>query len=148
MWKGYALYVLGRYDEAAAVFGRVASADAANAAGMGLVKGREYRAGITSFEVALERDPDHTIAARNREVARGILAYRERIRGDTDTGDGSEGADEIVFDKESEGGVDQVMGEKDRVKIESAEQWMRTVETRTADFLRIRFALEAAEGGP
>lgn len=146
MWKGYALYVLGRYDEAAAVFGRVASADAANAAGMALVKGREYRRGITSFEVALERDPAHTMAARNLEVARAILAYLERIREDTDTGDGSEGADEIVFDKESEGGVDQVMGEKDRVKIESAEQWMRTVETRTADFLRIRFALEAAEG--
>jgi hypothetical protein len=39
------------------------------------------------------------------------------------------------------------MGAKDQMKIESAEQWMRTVETRAADFLSIRFALEAAKEG-
>ena len=29
-------------------------------------------------------------------------------------------------------------------KVETAEQWMRTVDTRTEDLLKIRFALEAA----
>jgi hypothetical protein len=47
-----------------------------------------------------------------------------------------------------EGGRAQAMGEKDRIKIESAEQWMRTVETSTAEFLSIRFALESIEEGP
>ena len=41
----------------------------------------------------------------------------------------------------------KVTGETE-MKIETAEQWMRTVDTRTADFLRIRFALEAAKTGP
>ncbi|MBW2723231.1 MAG: VWA domain-containing protein [Deltaproteobacteria bacterium] len=145
LWKGYALYFIGRYPEAAATLARVASADAAFAQGMALVKGREYRPGITAFEAALERDPEHIAAAHNLEVARAILSYLERQREQSDTDEGSEGADEVVFDKEADGGTEQTMSEKDRIKIESAEQWMRTVETRTSDFLRIRFALEAAE---
>jgi Ca-activated chloride channel family protein len=145
MWKGYALYFIGRYEEAASTFARVASADAAFAQGMALVKGRQYRPGITAFETALERDPNHPAAARNLEIAHAILVYLERAREQSDTGSGSEGADEVVFDKESEGGAEQTLGEKDRLKVESAEQWMRTVETRTSDFLGIRFALEAAE---
>lgn len=147
LWKGYALYFIGRYPEAAATFARVASADAAFAQGMALVKDREYRAGISAFESALERDPEHRPAARNLEITHAILVYVERLREQSDTGEGSEGADEVVFDKEMEGGTEQVMGDKDRLKIESAEQWMRTVETRTADFLSIRFALEAVEEG-
>ncbi len=144
LWKGYALYAIGRYDEAAETFVRLASADASFAQAMALLKAREYRPGIAAFETALERDPHHIAATHNLEVARALLAYLERMREQSDTGEGSEGADEIVFDKEMEGGAQQVMDAKDRMKIESAEQWMRTVETRTADFLSIRFALEAA----
>lgn len=144
MWMGYALSFLGRYDEAADVFTRVATADAAFAEGVARVKGREYRPGITAFEKALQRDPEHAAAARNLEVAKAILAYLEKKREESDTGSGSEGADEVVFDKESEGGLTTIVTEKVRLKIESAEQWMRTVETRTADFLSLRFALEVA----
>jgi len=145
MWKGYALAFIGRYDEAAAVFDRVDTADAAFAQGVALIKGRAYRPAITAFEKALERDPGHAGAAQNVEVARAILSYLEELREQTDTEDGSEGADEVVFDKEKKGGTEQTLSEKDRIKVESAEQWMRTVETHMADFLQTRFALEAVE---
>lgn len=148
MWKGYALTQAGDYAQAAQVFARLPSAEAAFAQGVAHVKGREYRAGITAFETALERDPDHTAAARNLEIARAILAYVEKAREQSDTGEGSEGADEIVFDKEAEGGFEIQISAEEQLKIETAEQWMRTVDTRTADFLRIRFALEAARSGP
>ena len=145
VWKGYSLYSIGHFAEASSTFARVASADAAFAEGMALIKGREYRPGITAFEVALERDPNHEAAAQNVKIARAILAYLERVRADSDTGEGSEGADKVVFDKETKGGEDQTLNERDRLKVESAEQWMRTVETRMGDFLSLRFALEAAE---
>lgn len=148
MWKGYALYSIGRYEEAAETFARVASPEAGFARAMALLRGRSYRPAITAFEAVLKREPGHVAAAHNLEVARAILIYLEQMRAASDTGEGSEGADEVVFDKEMEGGVAQVIGEKDRMKIESAEQWMRTVETSTADFLSIRFALEAMEEGP
>lgn len=148
MWKGYALTQAGDYAQAAQVFARLPSAEAAFAQGVAYVKGREYRAGIAAFETALERDPDHAGAAHNLEIARAILAYVEKAREQSDTGEGSEGADEIVFDKQAEGGFEIQISAADQMKIETADQWMRTVDTRTADFLRIRFALEAARSGP
>ncbi len=148
LWKGYALYNAGQYAEAARVFARLPSAEAAFAEGMARVKGREYRAGITAFETALERDADHATAARNAEITRALIAYLESAREQSDTGTGSEGADEVVFDKESKGGFEMEVTGETEMKIETAEQWMRTVDTRTADFLRTRFALETAKTGP
>ena len=147
-WKGYALYTAGDYVEAAQTFARLSTPQAAFAAGMAHVKGREYRKGINAFEQALRLDPGYAEANRNLEIARAILAYLEDLREQSDTQEGSEGADEIVFDKEAEGGTEiQISGET-QLKLETAEQWMRGVDTRTADFLRIRFALEATEAAP
>ena len=148
MWKGYALYRAGKYLEAAQVFTRLPSADAAFAEGLAYVKGRAYRSGITAFEKALARNPDHPVAARNLEIARVILNYIERVREQSDTGEGSEGADDVVFDKEKGRGKEAIIAASDQLKIETAEQWMRTVDTRTADFLRIRFGLEASKIKP
>ncbi len=146
MWKGYALSLNGKYVEAAEVFARLSTPQAAFAEGVAYVKGREYRRGIEAFERALERDPANADAATNLELARMILDYLESAREQSDTGEGSEGADDIRFDKESEGGQQQALTAGTRLKLESAEQWMRGVDTQVTDYLRIRFALEAAGG--
>jgi len=145
MWKGYALYRAGKYTEAVQVFARLPTAEVAFAQGMAYLKSRGYRDGIAAFETALERDPGYVSAARNLEIARAILEYVERAREQSDTGEESGiGADDVVFDNESGLGADTTIMGEDQMKMETAEQWMRTVDTRTADFLRIRFALEAA----
>ena len=149
MWQGHALYRAGKYAEAARVFARLSSAEAAFARGVAHVKGREYRDGITAFEAALKKDSDHAAAARNLEIARAILAYIERVREESDTGEESGiGADDVVFDNESSRGAETEITASEQMKMETAEQWMRTVDTRTADYLRIRFALEAAKTRP
>lgn len=149
LWKAQALYRAGKYTDAAAIYARLPTAEAAFAEGVANVKGREYRAGIAAFEKALERDPDFAAAARNLEIGRAILDYVETAREQSDTGEDSGiGADDVVFDNESARGTEtQITGETD-MKAETAEQWMRTVDTRTEDFLRIRFAIEAAKVGP
>ncbi len=148
MWKGYALYFIGRYDEAAETFTRVDTSEGGFAKAMALLRARAYRPAIDAFEAVVAGDPQHAAAAHNAKVARAILEYLELMREQSDTGSGSEGADEIVFDAEKEGGTAQTMDERDRIKIESAEQWMRSVETSTADFLSIRFALEEMKAAP
>lgn len=147
-WKGYALYSAGDYVEAAQVYARLNSPQAAFAQGVAHVKGREYRKGINAFEQALRLDPGYAEATRNLEIARAILAYVESAREQSDTQEGSEGADEVVFDKEAKGGAEMQITGETQLKLETAQQWMRGVNTRTADFLRIRFALEAAKGAP
>jgi Ca-activated chloride channel family protein len=148
IWKGYVLYRNGKYSEAAEVFAWLPSSEAAFAEGVALVKGRSYRDGIAAFEKALERDPDHEAAARNLKLTRHILEYLETTREQSDTGEESGiGADDVVYDNEAGRGAETTReyGDAD-VRPETAEQWMRTVDTRTADFLKIRFSLEAARG--
>ncbi|MEP3280464.1 MAG: VWA domain-containing protein [Stappiaceae bacterium] len=146
-WKGYALHKDGQYAESAAIYARLPGSEAANAQGVSLIKGRAYREGIAAFEKALERNPGNDVAAQNLALAEFILDYVETSREQSDTGeDAGIGADEVVFDNEAARGTEtQIVAEKDVVP-QTAEQWMRTVDTRTSDFLKMRFALEAAGG--
>jgi Ca-activated chloride channel homolog len=144
MWRGTAAYQAGRYGDAAADFSRTGTADGFFNMGTALVKARDYQQALTAFEQALSLDPEHAGAKRNLEVTQALIAYLNALREDSSTGDQQElGADEVVFDLEPGEGTERTASTADQMKIESAEQWMRTVETRAADFLRTRFALEA-----
>ncbi|MCB1485997.1 MAG: VWA domain-containing protein [Bauldia sp.] len=150
MWRGYALYRDGQYEQATEVLGRVETAEAAFVQGMAYIKSRRYRDGVRAFETALTRDPDYPGAAANLEVARQIVEHVERVREQEDTGEElGIGADEIVFDNEANRGADtRIEAEpSDAPGLMTAEQWMNTVDTRTGDFLRYRFAIEAARQG-
>lgn len=152
LWRGYALYRHGQYEEAVEVLGRVETAQAAFIQGMAQIKSRAYRDGVRSFETALARDPDYPGAAENLAQARAIVDYVEEAREEQDTGEDSGiGADEVVFDNEAARGEDTQMEapeNSDASGLLSVDQWMRTVDTRTGDFLRLRFALEAAGDAP
>lgn len=149
LWRGYALYRDGQYEAAVEVLDRVETAEAAFIQGMAHVKSRGYRDGVRAFETALDRDPDYPNAAANREQAERIVEYVESLREAEDTGEESGiGADEVVFDNEAGRGAETQMEvpEEGGEGLMTTEQWMNTVDTRTEDFLRIRFALENARG--
>lgn len=149
LWRGYALYRDGQYAEAAAVLQRVDTAQAAFIQGMAHIKSRAYRDGVRAFQTALARDPHDPEAARNLAVARRIVEYIEYQREQSDTGeDRGIGADDVVFDNEAQRGADTQIeaSPAEDTGLLSREQWMNTVDTRTGDFLRQRFALEAARG--
>ncbi|AVO39076.1 VWA domain-containing protein [Pukyongiella litopenaei] len=146
LWRGYALYRDGQYEEAVTVLDRLDTPEAAFIQGMAHIKSRAYRDGVRSFETVLARDPEYPGAAENLERARRIVDYVEREREQSDTGeDGGIGADDVVFDNESGAGAETQL-EVEKVDgnqgLLTADQWMNTVDTRTGDFLRLRFALE------
>ena len=145
LWRGYALYRDGQYEAAAQVLSRVDTAEAAFIQGMADIKSRSYRDGVRAFEMALERDPDYPNAAENLAVAREIVDYIERVQEQSDTGE-EEGADDVVFDNENDRGAETQMEvpQEAGAGLMTTEQWMNTVDTRTGDFLRQRFAIEAA----
>lgn len=148
MWRGYALYRDGQYADAITVLDRVETAQAAMVQGMAQIRNRSYRAGVAAFETALARDPDYPGAAENLAVAQNIVTYIERVQEQSATGDDTEmTADEVVFDNEEARGqdVETDVPTPDEVAAPlSADQWMNSVDTETGDFLRQRFALEAA----
>lgn len=146
MRRGVAAYDAGRYGDAAASFGRLPSAAALYNRGNAQMKGREYAAAIASYRQAVVEAPDWTEARENLALARYVLAYIEEAREQSDTE--KMGADEYVFDKRRKGGIDEVITDQSVLEEASAEKWMRSVNTETGEFLRLRFALEADREAP
>ncbi|MBE1285031.1 MAG: VWA domain-containing protein [Rhodobacteraceae bacterium] len=147
--RGMAQYRGGQYEAAADTFSQIQTADAAFAQGMAHIKSRGYRDGVRAFERALELDPDHAGAKVNLPVAKEIVEYVETVREQSDTGEESGiGADDVVFDNEAGRGAETEIEvpQEERLGLMTTEQWMNTVDTRTGDFLRQRFLLEAAGG--
>jgi Ca-activated chloride channel family protein len=147
-WKAMAQYRSGQYVEAAATWARTPDATGFYNRGNALMRGREYSKAITAYELAVAQAPDWQNARDNLDLARHVLAYIERAREQSDKGDqGEYGADDVVFDNTRERGRDIEITKESTLEAESAEKWMRSVDTKTADFLRSRFLLEASRSG-
>ncbi len=150
--QGHALYKAGQYDKAVEVLGRVETAQAAFVQGIAHLRNRQYRDGVRAFEVALQRDPDYPGAAENLETAQEILSFMEELREQSDTGEEAGiGADDTVYDNEAARGTETEVSpqqEGDGLGLLTTDQWMTTVDTRTGDFLRQRFLLEASRQEP
>ncbi len=147
-WKAIAAYRSGRYQEAAEIYAQVPTAEAAFSQGTALVKARAYNDALAAFHRALDREPDHEGAQQNLAVTKAIIAYLDRLRMAEDTGEQNElGADDFAFDDTSGEGKEIVITGDSALKLDSAEQWMRSVDSGPQDFLKTRFALEAAKAG-
>ena len=147
-WKGTAAYDSGLYEESAAAFGRIATAEGFYNRGNAFMKARDYGKAIVAYEQAVAEAPDWTEAQENLDLASYTLEYIERVREQSDTGDESEmSADDYVFDNTKERGLEVEITQQSTIEMESAEKWMRGVDTETSDFLRTRFLLEATREG-
>lgn len=149
MWKGYAKYRAGQYEDAAQILSHIDTAEAAFAQAMAEIRNRQYRPAVRSFERALELDPDMQAAATNREITLAIIDYLETAREQSDTGEEAGiGADDIVFDNESGRGADtQIEVSEEEAAPQTAEQWLQSIDTDMGDFLRSRFLLDNQQGG-
>lgn len=149
-WKAYVLYRAGDYEASAELFAWQDGTDAAMGEGLSLIRSRKYRDAIAAFQKAVERDPENAAARHNLEVSKHILDYIETTREQSDTGEAAGiGADDVVFDNEAGRGTDSERAQQTGdIMPEAAETWMRGVDTRTGDFLKSRFALEAARSTP
>lgn len=149
MWRALALYRDGQYEAAAEAYAAQDTAEAAFGEGMARLRNRQYRPGVRAFERALELRPDYPDAERNLTIAQAIVTYVENAQAQSDTGEEAGiGADDTVMDNESgQGELTLIEPETDGPGLESAEQWMRSVDTDVSDFLATRFKLEAAGAG-
>jgi len=147
-WKGVAAYDSGLYEESAAAFGRIPTAIGFYNRGNAFMKARDYGKAIVAYEQAVAEAPDWVEARENFELATYTLEYIERVREQSDTGDESElSADDYVFDNTKDRGLEMEITDQSTIEMESAEKWMRGVDTETSDFLRTRFLLEATREG-
>jgi len=144
-WQGVARYRLGQYTEAADAFGRLGTAEAFFNRGNAFMKRFEYAKAITAYEQAVQEAPDWVAAEDNLALARYTLNYIEDAREQGSTGQLE--ADDVVYDNERNRGQETQVDRQSVLAAASAEKWMRSVDTETADFLRVRFQLEASRRG-
>jgi Ca-activated chloride channel family protein len=135
------------FERAAAAFSRSGSPEAWYNLGNCRVMLGKYEAAVEAYDAALEQHPGWVEARDNRELAR-IRAERMNFEGG-DMGDQTIGADEIRFDKgrsnPDEGQETEVRGDRPTDDKQLQALWLRRLDTRPADFLKSKFAWQAAQ---
>jgi len=150
MQQGTALYKNGDFKAAAAAFGRGDSVEAVYNRSTALLMSGKYDAAIAGYEQTLTPKPGWLEAEENLALAR---ARKERMAPpDDDAGgtDGKLGADEIVFDKRAnratENQKETIQGSEQVADAAMQAMWLRRIQTKPADFLRIKFSYQKMMG--
>ncbi len=142
-WRAAALFRAGKYTEAAGLWAPIQTSTAQYDRGLALVRGRDYAGGQAAFEAALKLDPANAAAEHDLDVTRRIIAYLNETRDAEDQGSQSEPPDATVSDLTGDEGKRVRIDAGSQLSEDAAAEWMRSVETRPADFLKSRFAIEA-----
>jgi Ca-activated chloride channel family protein len=142
MWQGVALYRAGRYEDAIDAFARVDSAESYFNQGNALARLGKLKAAAASYREALARRPDWPEATANLALVEKLIPPEKKD--EEEAADASQKADQVTFDdKGKQGKAGQV-----ELGTQTAEVWMRNIQTTPADLLARRFAIQAQQGEP
>lgn len=145
MWQGAAYFKAGDFKRAAGLFAGYDTAEAAFNHGNSLVMLGQYEEAVGRYERALELKPGWAEAETNLAIAQSRALALKKEGGDM-TG-GQLGADDIVFDKgesSPQAENEEVAGGQEMNDSEMRAIWLRNVQTKPADFLRVKFAYQYA----
>ncbi len=150
LWKGVAYYRAEDYESALDQFAQVDTAESWFNLANTYARLGTYEEAVKAYEAALERRPGWTEAEQNRDLVRGLIPPPE-TPGDEERAQAPDlPPDEIRFDeekKESGGDEQQELAPMTLTEDQIAEIWMRRMQTTPAEYLRRKFAMQAAERG-
>lgn len=147
MWRGIAAYRAFDFLTAAQEFSHVDSVEGNFALGNAQAENHAYEKAIKAYDEVLKAQPDHAAAKTNRAIVVAALKAREekrREQEDEDAAPPDEKADEMRVDPDQKGGKKIEVTPDDMTTSGAAEAWMREVQTSPADFLKLKFAIQAA----
>jgi Ca-activated chloride channel homolog len=147
MWRGIAAYRAFDFLTAAQEFEHVDTTQGRFALGNAQAQNHAYEKAIKAYDEVLNAQPDHAGARINRAIAVAALAAREAKRRKQEQDDPAppdEKADETRVDPDQKGGKRVQVTPGDVTTAGAAEAWMRAVQTSPADFLKLKFAIQAA----
>ena len=144
MLRGQALYKNAKFEEAAISFNQDGSAPALFNSGNSLLMMGKYDLAIKAYDHSLELDPNFKDAQFNKDIALKRKKLLDDAKDKMDEGTGGKlGADEIVFDKKpSSNKGESITSEEQMTEAETNELWLRRVQTKPRDFLKIKFAYQ------
>jgi Ca-activated chloride channel family protein len=142
--RGVAQFRAGDFKAAAASFAGVDGADALYDQGTALIMLGKYDDAIHCFDQALELRPGWSDAEANRTLATLRAAAIKQTGGDSGN---TQKADEVVYDKNKQGGDKQRTETEDVAMTDQSVRalWLKRIEPRPAEFLRQRFLFQLGE---
>ncbi|TXS90744.1 hypothetical protein FV139_17335 [Parahaliea maris] len=150
-WRiGVAQYRNGDFEEAARTFARVPGATGAFDQGNALLMHGAYDDAIKSYDRALGFRPGWEEAEANKALA---LARKQKIENAGKNRDkeqtGAFTPDDVVFDQKGDNqqGEPELLNSEELSDAELRATWLRRVQTSPGDFLRAKFAYQAAHRG-
>ncbi len=150
MWRGIAAYRAYDYLAAAEQFRKVETVEGRFALGNAEAQNHAYERAIKAYDEVLAAQPDNAAAKTNREIVRKALEAQEARRRKQEQGEEAPDmkADEMRVDPNQKGGKRIQVSSKDITTPGAAEAWMREVQTSPADFLKLKFAIQASGPSP
>lgn len=136
MWKGVALYRAGEFAAALDAFALVDTPESYYDQGNALARLGKYPEAVKSYEQALKGRPDWPEAKHNLALVRKLIPPPKK----EDYGEApSLPPDQIKFDELGKKGK---LGTVKMSARQTADMWMRNIQTSPAQLLRRKFALE------
>jgi Ca-activated chloride channel family protein len=145
LWKGAACYRASDFACAAAAFARVDSPEAWYGLGNAYARLGELKLAVDAYDQALAGRPDWADAKANRELVATLVPGEPTRHGEEGGAGASQEPDEPTLDDEGKHGDrgGQEVAQLDDEQI--AQMWLRGVPTSPAEFLRLKFAQQAAD---
>lgn len=150
MWRGIAAYRAYDFLAAAEAFEKIDTPDGRFALGNAQAQNHAYEKAIKAYEEVLTAQPNNTAAKINLAIVRTALEKQEEKRRKQEQGEQAPDmkADETRVDPLQKGGKRTEVTPQDVTTAGAAEAWMRAVQTSPADFLKLKFATQAASPTP
>lgn len=143
LWKGVAQYRAAQYEAAADTFSQLDTAPAYYNQGNALAQLGRLAPAVASYQEALKRAPGWPEAQHNLELLQALIAKEQKAQQEQGE-EPNEQPDSVQFDDKGK------MGKRGQVSIaqQTADMWMRNIQTTPTDLLARRFSIEAAKARP
>src|SRR5262249_42797508 len=151
MWRGIAYYRAFDFLEAAKQFQKVDTTQGKFALGNAQAQNHAFEKAIKAYDEVLKVEPQNLAAKTNRAIVAAALKAQEEKRRKQEQAAPAppdEKADEMKVDPDQKGGKKIQVTPQDVTTAGAAEAWMRQVQTTPADFLKLKFAIQAASSPP
>lgn len=151
MWRGISAYRAYDFLAAAEAFSQVDTLEGKFALGNAQAQNHAYEKALKAYDEVLKAQPGNLAAKTNRAIVQAAQDAREEKRRKQEKDDSAppdEKADEIRVDPKQKGGKKITVSPQDVTTPGAAEAWMRQVQTSPADFLKLKFAIQAAAPPP
>ncbi|CAG2158818.1 vWA domain-containing protein [Cupriavidus numazuensis] len=145
MWRGVAQYRAGQYAKAVQSFALVDSPESDFNQGDALAHLGKYKDAAARYRQALKRRPQWPAATANLALMEKLAAKADKPKEGEEPPDVK--PDEVKYDRESK--PPEGEGKKTEMgAVQSAETWMRAIQTSPTELLQRKFALQQSQAQP